>query len=130
MRYYDFSYLISPELSEKEVKDFSQEILGFIKKEEGVLYQKKEPIKIKLAYPIKKMEAAYFGTFNFSLDPGKIQLFQEKLKSNKKLLRFLIISQRIPKTKLAEKIKKPLRKPKKVELSEIETKLDEILKES
>lgn len=129
MKYYDFTYLLSPDLGEKEAKDFSQEIINSLQKEEGVLQKTKDPLKIKLAYPIKKKERVWLSSLSFSLRPEKIQNLKEKFASDINILRFLLFSQKPSKIKPLKKAIKTRRKPseKKVELKEIEKKLEEIL---
>ncbi len=48
--------------------------------------------KIKLAYPIKKFEEAYFGYLQFKLVPEDVVRLGEALKLEPKVLRFLIVS--------------------------------------
>ena len=131
MRYYDLTYLITPEFSEKEAKDFSQKILNLLQKAGGVLDKIKEPIKISLAYPIEKKRSAYLVSLNFLLGPEKIQDIKKELSFDPNILRFLLFSQKLPKTKKVKvtKVKVPPKRPpeKKVELKEIEKKLEEIL---
>lgn len=133
MKYYDLSYLISPELSEKEAKDFSQQIADFLPKGGAVLDKGRSPFKMRLAYPIKKKQEAYLTCLNFFATPEKIKSFREKFNAEPKILRFLLFSEKLPKFKVAKKIRElpkvPRQRPleKKVELKEIEKKLREIL---
>jgi len=131
MKHYNLTYLISPDLDEKKAKDFNQSIIDSLQKEGGVLSQVKMPAKIKLAYPIKKKGRAYFFSLSFSSGPEKIQNLKEKLGSDNNILRFLILGQKPQRIKIPKKVVKiPSQKPaeKKVELKEIDKKLEEILK--
>lgn len=138
MKNYELTYLISPDLSEEELKIFSGKINNFIQEEAGVLEKTTEPFKRKLSYPIKKKEEGFSITLIFSLDPGKLENLEKKLKPENQILRYIILTKKNP-----EKILAPRRHPKtqddqpstsqpkvkKVELKEIDKKIEEILKE-
>ena len=134
MHFYELAYLISPELPEEELKSLQEKINSLIQKGAGVLNEIKLPIKKKLAYPIKKQREAFLINFNFYLEPEKLGSLEKELKSEKKILRYLILAR--PKSKIAKVRKRPAKvipkipaKEKKVELKEIEKKLEEILRE-
>lgn len=140
MKNYELTYLISPELSEEEVKVFHKKITSLIQEEGGILDEENSPLKKKLAYPIKKQFQAYLATLNFQLNPGSVVILEKKLKSENQILRYLILTKEklniIPRiTKIPATLKKSgeavfEKKEKKVELKEIEKKLEEILNES
>ena len=54
MRYYELTYLISPELSEEGLKNFQEKITSSIQTEGGNLGKTNGIIKQNLASPIKK----------------------------------------------------------------------------
>lgn len=131
MRLYELTYLISPDLSEEELKAFQEKINSFVQAEGGRVRESKNLIKKKLEYPIKNRDKVYFGTLNFYSDPEKLENFEKKLKKESLILRYLILNK-----KTLEKIKIPeirtevkIKKEKKVKLEKIEEKLDEILGE-
>ena len=146
MKHYQLTYLISPEISEKDLKDFPEKINSFLKEEEGILQERENPIRKKLGYPIKikgeggirkRISQAFFASLNFQLNPEKLENLEKKLKGESKILRYLILSKPLPpKKERVEKIpaktisKIPKKPKKKVELKEIERKLDEILGET
>jgi ribosomal protein S6 len=125
MRYYQLAYLLSPELKKEEVENIKKHLTTFFEKE-GILDKVEEPLKRTLFYPIKKKTEAFLGTVYFYLDPEKIEGLEKKLKEEEKILRYLIVSEKAPKK---IKIEKKIKKPEKVELKEIEKKIEEILKE-
>lgn len=130
MRLYELTYLISPKLTQREAEIFSEKITSLI--EGGVLGEIKKPNKVKLSYPIKKAEEGYLASLNFYTEPERLNDLEKKLKSEPEILRYLILAKKMPKKveifKEIPKIKK-LEKPKKVELEDIEKKLEEILGE-
>jgi len=134
MHSYELTYLISPDLSEEELKIFPEKIDSFLEEEGGKSEGLKLPIKKRLAYPIKKKNEGYWGTLNFYLSPEKLESFEKKLKKEPKILRYLLLRERLPKKfeilQIRPKVKAPkVKKEKKVELKEIEKKLEEILGE-
>jgi len=135
MKNYELTYLISPELSEEEVKKLQEKIISLIQEEGGILNETSSLLARKLAYPIKKQTQAYLAVLEFQLEPGKLINLEKKLELENQILRYLIITKKIPKVvsrvpKVSIFPKKPrVTSRKKVELKEIEKKLEEILKE-
>jgi ribosomal protein S6 len=138
---YELSYLISSQASEGAWQEISRKTNDFIQAKEGVILESQLPQRISLAYPVKKENAAWFQTTYFSLDSSKLEDLQKKLKEEKGILRFLLLvkrpvkisARRARKSKEAMKkfvpseIKKTGTSQQKVELKEIEKKLEEIL---
>jgi ribosomal protein S6 len=133
MKKYQITYLISTELSEKEVTEISEKIGSFIQEHKGILTQRKKPVAKKLGTQIKTQKTAYVASLNFQLDAenlAALDTFLKKIKNEAKILRYLITNE-----KTAEEKKSIIRKPfavkaketQKVELKEIEKKLNEIL---
>jgi len=132
MKYYELTYLISPDSLEEEVKDFQEKINSLIQTEEGILEQGVKPAKKKLGYQIKKKSEAFLGIQDFRLNPEKLGALEKKLKKEKKLLRYMILAKKLPRviSKIPTKPVLPkAKKEEKVELKEIEKKLEEILGE-
>jgi len=139
MKLYELTYLISPDLSEEEIRVLQEKINSLIQEEGRVLPDSTSNgglVRKTLAHPIKKNRSAFLSTLSFQLNPEELESLEKKLKAESKILRYLILTKPVPKvmvgkeipTKLPRKIIKP--KPKvKVELKEIEKKLEEILGE-
>ena len=137
MKDYELTYIISPDLSEQEIKSLSDKVSSFIKEEQGTIKKTTEPSKRKLGYPIKEKQEGFLVSSDFSLSPEQLSNLERKLKTENQILRYIIV--------IKEKIKetpprirtKPItaqpmvNKPKdeKVELKEIDKKIEEILKE-
>lgn len=132
MKLYELTYLISPKLILPEAQKLAEKITDFITKEGGILGEIKNPFRQKLAYPIKKEGEGYLASLNFYLGLEKLADFEKKILSENQILRYLILTKKIPKKEITKlpKIKR-IEKPKieKVELEEIEKKLEEILGE-
>jgi len=140
MKDYELAYLISPDVSGEELTDLVQKMGGFIAEEGGNLEKKEEPTKRKLAYSIKKKNEAFFGVFNFKLEPEKTADLEKKLKSENRILRYLLMVKRITFAKPARIFAPPVKtkeefapasvkERKKVELKELDKEIEQILKE-
>jgi ribosomal protein S6 len=135
MKHYELTYLISPDLSEKDVFDFQEKIISLIQETGGALGEVKELMRKKMAY---------LATLNFHLDPEKLGSLEKRMKSESQVLRYMILTKKVPKKRapvttggkrtgwspeIATKPKKIVKPEAKVELKEIEKKLEEILGE-
>lgn len=147
MKYYELTCLASPVLSEEELKSLQDDLLSEIKAGEGMVAGEPVLFKKKLAYPIKKEGWAFLLALAFYLTPEKLEILKNKLKSRNDVLRYLVL------TKTPREIKKTLRRhirirpfgakeagpgkelpeteriKEKIELKEIDKKLEEILGE-
>lgn len=154
LKLYELNCLLNPKLEIDQIKEWSQQINEFISKnlkEEKNEQEKNSVIrrileieenisKTTLSYPVKKTDSAFFYSTKFLALPQKIKLLEEKLKSDQRVLRFRIFSQKIRKPKIPQEIlyKKPVLKtqtslkketPKKVEIEKVDEKLKELLGE-
>jgi len=143
LKNYEIGFLLKDEKDSEEISEIlNRHQVEFINPKEGLS-------RIRLAYPIKKENSAFFGYFYFSANPNQLKELEKELKLNKKLLRFIIVSKLtmeapsrpsiktikrkvVPTTPL--KTVKPAQPIKKVEPTpmlsneELEKKLEEILK--
>lgn len=143
MKYYELNYLISPNLSQEELKTFQEKIEKSIQEEGGILAEIKNPTKRNFFPSVKTKfqrttETAYFITLKFNLVPEKLKNIEKKLKSESQVLRYLILNKKIGKeappalktfSKMPDVHKPKFEKTKKekAKLEEIEEKLEEIL---
>jgi ribosomal protein S6 len=129
MKYYELTYSVPSDLSEPEVKSIQEKINSSIQNKEGLLDSSTPPKKVNFSYPIKKNTQAYLISLSFYLKPERISELETEVKSEDKILRFLISNKKKLKAIKAPReplVKKP-EKEKKAELKDIEQKLDEIL---
>lgn len=145
MRNYELTYILSSELSEKDIPKISEKIKGLFA---GKIVKEDYWGKKRFAYPIKKFgkkyEDGFYLTLHFQTEPEKIEELERKLKLEEEILRHLIVSKKekkvIEKPKEIKKPKKVKVKPKverpkpkikeeKKRIKALEEKLEEILKE-
>jgi ribosomal protein S6 len=134
MKDYELTYLIALDLSEQEVKDLSDKVRDFIQQEEGKIERLAKPSKRRLGYPIREKSEVFLISLDFSLAPEKLVTLENKLKSENQILRYIItIKEKV--SEIDESISKKPRPvlrpgtPGKVELKEIDKKIEEILNE-
>ncbi len=129
MRNYELTYLIPASLTEEEQKRISESIASFIQEKGGVLKEGGIPIKRILPQRIKQHGEVFSVSIYFYANPDKLQEIREKLRAEKNIIRFIMTIKETPSAH------KPIRKRtkeeprKKVDLKDIEDKIEEILKE-
>lgn len=89
-RQYELTFILSPELKEKDIDSFEQEVEKDIKNFGGSLKKKGKLEKRDLAYPIKKFQFAYYLIVSFLLNPEKIEELSAVFKHKKEVLRSII----------------------------------------
>ncbi len=142
MKSYELIYLISSDVSGEELKNLSEKIKSFVQSEEGAIKKTTEPSKKELGYQIKKKREAFLVTINFSFPTEKIADLEKKLKGENQILRYMILNKDFSEKPIRPRrigskttIKEPdesldkQSKSEKVELKEIDKKIEEILKE-
>jgi len=132
MKTYQLTYLISPKSSQKEIDVLEEKIKTLVQEEKGSVAKIVKPTQIKLAYPIKGNREAFLADLVFLLEPKKLKLFEKEIKAQKEIIRYLLLVKPLPKKPKEVRVrpKRKIPKPRvKVELKEIEKKLEEILGE-
>lgn len=142
MQNYELAYLVAPEASEEELKGLIEKIGSFISDEQGTIDKTPFSSKRRLGYPIKKKTEAFLVSMDFHLAAEKIEDLKKKINAEDQILRQLVMVKKISKkalmpqrhfikkeTKTSEKVHERIGEPKKVELKEIDRKIEEILGE-
>ncbi len=132
MKHYELTFLISPELNPEELISFQEKIINQVQQEKGILVKINKPVKKNLNGPVGNKNQAFLLSLEFQLNPENSANIQNKLKAENQIMRYFLIVKKPPKAAgLFEKERRVPRKTakSKVELKEIEKKLDEILGE-
>jgi ribosomal protein S6 len=128
MKLYELNCLIKPNIS----GGFETEIRELIEKEKGMILDVKN-LGEKAFYPEKRRlgNTACLLLFNFLLEPEKLQSLKEKFTHHPNILRFMILRKKesTAQAPLTKKIRKEKEEKKKVELKDIDKKIEEILDE-
>ncbi len=132
MNKYELTYLISPKLGNEEIRKIQEEIESFVTEKKGeILNRKIDPAKRKLGYEVSGESEAYLASLVFTAYSPEINSLENIIKEKKELLRHILVSKKNikdKKTEMAEK-KREEKPAKKVELKEIDKKIEEILNE-
>jgi len=146
---YELTYIISTEITNEEAQAFSKEIGSFVEQKEGKILNLSAVSAKTLSYPIKKTGSGYYASLEFQAEPGVIKEIRDRVEKDPKVLRSFIIIKKPAKIKKNRRPKpveqaqvqiqpqapvepKPEEqavKSEKIELEEIDKKLDEILGE-
>ena len=141
MKTYELTYIVSPETTSEEAEAKAKGIETAVQNREGIILKQSNPVAKTLAYPIAKRASGFFGVLEFQLEPEKLIELKEILEKDGKIVRHMFIIKEPIKVKkerrtrpapvVVEKEETPLTKTsedkQKVELKDIEEKLDEIL---
>ncbi|MFH1780395.1 MAG: hypothetical protein ABH841_00055 [Candidatus Nealsonbacteria bacterium] len=119
MKLYELNYVPVPGMSEDEQKTLAERVVTALE-----------------APPISQHSNGFLTTVDFNSEPEKIQDIEERLKHEPQIQRCLVLKKKLFKFKarilrreeFSKKIEKETNQPK-VEMKEIEKKLDEILKD-
>lgn len=130
MKKYELTCMISPELTEAELDKKQEEVVDIVSELKGVISSSKiEPVKRDLGAEVNDFKKSYLSTIIFSLDPSKIAELKEKMKELKDVLRTFILTRNdFEKLSVAPE-KKAKKSSPKIELKEIDKKIEEILSE-
>lgn len=91
---YELSYLLTPDIPEDKIDSQALELKNIITENGGAIVQTNPPEKKRLAYPVRKQNQAYLGIVYFNIDKDKdgLDKIKKVLALDKKILRFLILS--------------------------------------
>jgi small subunit ribosomal protein S6 len=153
MKTYELAYIITPEITSEEAEAKARELETVVQSKEGVILKQTNPVAKTLAFPIKKRASGFFGVIEFQLEPEKLSEVKETVSKDGNIVRHMITIKELlkhrkerrtrikpapafqieQKTDAAAKEEPSFAKAsegkEKVELKDIEQKLDEILGE-
>lgn len=125
MKHYEISYRLATDLPEAEVKSLSDKIISYLQENGGILKENREPLRQGDVYSLE-----------FYTDPKNIETIDKNVKAHPQVKKYLItfkkefkIVTKRQRVRLPEPVLKTEKKSeeKKVDLKEIEKKLEEIL---
>lgn len=132
---YELTYLLNPNLDEPESS--KEDVVKTIKDQGAELESQSELEKSELGAPIKPkleketLEEALMGTVEFEFQPNEINDLKEKISQKRDVLRVMLVKKKETTEAKTEPKPQPQQEDeeKKVELEDIDQKLDEILEE-
>ncbi len=134
MKKYELTYLVPLELSDADLKRIQQEFESLISDNKGeILSSQIDPARRELGDEIKGTKNARMSTIIFNLNPAEILKLEKFAKEEKEILRHILIFKPEIKPDKKRKELKPdepeKKSSEKVELKEIDKKIEEILNE-
>ncbi len=137
---YEIGYLLNPLIPEDKLDDEISSLRKKIEDKKGFIMNEARPKMQRLAYPIKKNEAAFFGWIKFMIEPSALLEFKKTLEGQsadaEKIIRFLIIKA-VKESMIPKPAKRIIRKKKEVlpgtterpeiKIEEIDKKIEELL---
>lgn len=148
MKIYELTYIITPDITSEEAGIKAKELEKEIQSNDGLILKQTSPVAKTLAYPIKKRASGFLGTIEFQIEPEKLKQIKEFALKDDKIARHIITEKKTAKVRKAKRIKNKITVEKeirteniiekqhpvkttdtkeKVELKDIEEKLEEIL---
>lgn len=148
MKLYELTYLISPNTNEEELVKTIQEIKTYISDNQGEVKTEVGAMPIKLDYPVSGFTTAYMGSFDINLEQDKVLGLVKFIENQSIIINHIICAKKISAPRperehrapviekaeeaiaqVEEEAKEEPIKEKKVELENLDQKLDEILGE-
>ncbi|MCH8048964.1 30S ribosomal protein S6 [Patescibacteria group bacterium] len=136
MRNYELTLLLKADLMESELQGLLGEIASMLQDESALIISQDSKGKRALLAPVNKHSEAQLAVIKFTADPQKIESINKNLKTKENVLRFTLLSyipQRAKERIIAKTPAAPAAKEtteeKKVEIGDIDKKLEEIFKD-
>lgn len=129
MRYYQL-FFITAIISEQEKESLLEKIDKIIQKNNGTLEEMGVMKKTVFGYEIEKQKRGCLGSCKFYFSSDKIENFKKDLKKIEEIIRFIIIKERKYSHFSFKEFNSALQqisKKERVDISEIDKKLEEIL---
>jgi len=135
MNFYELTYILSPNLNERKIKDLEEKIISFIQEKNGTLAENRAA---KTGIMRKNFTEIFqrLNTLSFYLEPAEIANLESTIKAEGSISRYIILKKNLMKGKKLKERSRTMRKiekrieplpAEKADLGEIEKKLEEIL---
>ena len=92
MQNYEGVFIFNPDLSQEVSKGIVGQLQELVAKNGGRVDGIQEWGRRRLAYRIKKKQDGCYVVFNFQIDPGQTKKFEQALRLNDNLLKFLLVN--------------------------------------
>ena len=95
MKTYELSYIVSSESTSEETEAKAKEIESAIQSRDGVILKQSNPVAKTLAFPVGKRASGFLGVLEFQLEPERLIEVQETLIKDGKIVRYMVIIKEI-----------------------------------
>ncbi len=129
MKQYELTFLAGPETIEGDISQIETTVVLAIKETGGNIRENKPLSRKKLEFPVKKKRGLVAITVCFEMASDRVEELEKILKQKSEIIRYLLLQKKPLKIRVFREESKKIspRTEKKVELREIEDKLEEIL---
>lgn len=112
MNHYEAVFILSPILSEKQVKEAVKKYENFLTDKGAEIIHKEDWGLKKIAYPIQKKKSGFYHLFEFKIQGEHIAAFELEFRRDDRVIRYLTV--RLDKDAIAwaEKRREKLQKNK------------------
>jgi len=111
MKHYEFTYLTRQDMPEDEAKKLQDKLVALIAAKNGTITDLPKAYKKRLAYRVKKQDAAYVNTILFQTEPAFAVGFKKDTDTIAEILRGLVIWYDPEKLKREPRRERPAAKP-------------------
>lgn len=131
MTKYQLNYLLPADLDPKKSQGISLDLEKAIQEKGGVLIGERKNKPVSLGQEINKVKKASFLNIRFQIEKDQLEDLKQKINKMSDILRFMILVEMPDKPIKPKRRTKPVKKETKpkVELKQIEEKLEQILDE-
>lgn len=91
MNQYETVFILTPVLSEEQMKEAVKKYEGYLKKNGAELVHQEDWGLRKLAYPIQKKSTGFYHVFEFKAEGDLISRLEVEFKRDERMLRFLTV---------------------------------------
>ena len=91
MNQYEAVFIITPVLSEPQVKETVKKFRDIITDNGGEMIHEEDWGMKKLAYPIQKKSTGFYHLFEFKANPTSIDKFETEFRRDEKVIRFMTV---------------------------------------
>jgi len=90
---YEITFIIRPDLDEEQTRAVAAQVTGRVESAGGevIALYPWSPARRRMAYPIRDFGDGFYTTATFRFDPQALRDFENVLKLNENILRFLVV---------------------------------------
>ncbi len=89
MNYYETVFILTPVLSDDQMKEAVDKFAGFLKSNGAEIVNEEQWGLRKLAYPIQKKSTGFYTMIEFKADPTLIKKLETTYRRDERVIRFL-----------------------------------------
>ncbi len=93
MNHYETVFILTPVLSDDQMKEAVEKFKGIITAESGEIVNEENWGLKKLAYPIQKKSTGFYQFLEFDADPTVINKLEVNFRRDERVIRFLTFKQ-------------------------------------